>query len=120
MNNDFIKRIQNSEERTKRFWIGVFSAVTMTGVLMLWAAYGALTAAPREVAVVPAAEPEIAVVVESKSEAKSRLALLGEAVSQGFSGLKELLSRDYSFKISDADRNFIYDELSPVPPTNLP
>jgi hypothetical protein len=110
----FLKKIQNAEESTRRFWLIVFSAGAMMMVLGLWLIYMKATVAKVEG---PRNDSELAADSVSKPG-------IGKIFAAGFKNLtaqiKEKISSRNQFNFEKRERNFILEKIEKIPKTKLP
>jgi len=113
---NFVDTVRASDESVKRFWTLTFSAIAIVIVVGLWIAYSALfTLAPR-IEKITSGEPNIA----EEARGAGQLATIFESARGIFRGVKRAADTTNNVKIVPEDRNLIFDELKPIPPTALP
>ncbi len=121
--NNFITRVQNSNEATKRFWVVAFSGTSMLLVLALWLGYLNVAIAP-----IPGpankglANSQQPIVKNGELEKPGFFSIFAAGVKIIFDGAKEkfLTRKDIIIKSPTTEQNFIAENLEPVKPTVLP
>ena len=116
--NAFIQRIQQSDETTKRFWLVVFSAVTMVVVVGLWAVYAKITL-PTTTPI-----PDVSAQIENTdAKAPGFFSIFAAGLKIIYDKVQSLVSAQVAAKhdivIENPDRNFVLEELPAVAPTKL-
>jgi L-ascorbate metabolism protein UlaG (beta-lactamase superfamily) len=124
---NFIRKIQDSDEKTRKRWLIGFSSVTMITVIGLWLVY-------MNVIVEPIDSPEnIAQLVQKEevNEDPGFAEIFGAGFDTITSKLKETVGGALGYignqfgtsneiKIDNSNRNFILDSLDKIPTTPLP
>jgi ATP-dependent Zn protease len=118
MIKNFISKIQQSDETTKRVWLFILSGVAMIIIVSLWVLYLNVTVAKVEG---PAGNTAIA---QNNNTAEidepGFFATFAAGVGIIFDQLKEKLSIKRNIFIENPGRNFVADEVKPIPSTKLP
>ncbi len=113
----FIQKIQNSDEGTKKFWLVVFSAVTMATVIGLWVVYVRVTIP----SLTPTAQAETK--IENRSEAPGFFSIFAAGVKIIYDKAQQVIGRKIATTntiiIENPDLNFSLEGLSTVSPTKL-
>ena len=111
---NFITRIQNSDEATRKRWVVVLSGVTMAAVIALWAVYFNLN-----VARLPAGEAGLPGNAPVNAQASSG-SDFNEVLKNGFRAIMDKIGLKNSVTISNSERNFILEKLEKIPAQKLP
>jgi|GEM_PF-4104101 len=113
----FTEQIRKSDETTKRTWSLFFSAVATLAILGLWGAYASLFSGGAKSAVV-----QLAVNSEAKNQSASQeqVANINKTFGNLIGDIKGATGARRNLRIDLRDRNFIDDDLEPIPPTPLP
>ncbi len=114
----FIQKIQNSDEGTKKFWLVVFSAVSMTAVIGLWLVYVNVTIP----SLAPLAQAENK--IEKKAEAPGFFSIFAAGVKIIYDKVQQVIGREIATTntiiIQNPDINFSLEGVEPIPATKLP
>jgi len=111
----FFQEVQSADQKTKTRWLIVLSGGTMFIILILWVAYFNIVT-PRldgDIAQAPAPAKERTDIGAAISDIKNRFVA-------GFVILKRQLGTRNTIDISNAERNFILEDVEKIPPTQLP
>lgn len=118
MIKNFIDRIQQSDETTKKVWLFILSGIAMIIIVSLWVLYLNITVAKVEG---PAGNAAIA---QNNNAAEidepGFFATFAAGVGIIFDQLKEKLSIKRNIFIENPGRNFIAEEVKEIAPTKLP
>lgn len=113
----FIKKLQNSDEATKKLWLVVLSATTMIIVVGLWLIYTKSTLVRLE----PSTQtPEKSLVQTESNNAVSVKDTLLAGLKLVGSKIKAAASAQNHFTVTPMDKNFVVEDLNPIPKTTLP
>ena len=119
MVHNFILKIQNSDESTKRFWLVALSGISMIVVIAFWLVYMNLT-----VVTVAPSQSDTAIAIEnSRTSAPGFFAIFGAGAKIIYDKVAEIISAQVSAKnnivIENPERNFVLEGLTPISPTKL-
>jgi len=106
---DFIQELQNSDNATKRKWLVILSSFTMGIVVVAWVLWMG--------AVIPGAGREA--IARAEPARPGVLQTLAAGVSVIWSDIESRLFRRETWSV-EGSRDFIADDLAPIPPTPLP
>ncbi len=114
---DFIVRIRNSDERTRKRWLIIFTIPAFALVILLWLLYmGAVIGSKED----GRSAPEEVGFFETLGVG---FRVVGERIGRGAERVREFLRERLSgptISIDAAERNFIAEIVEVVPPTPLP
>src|SRR3989344_218187 len=114
---EFILRIQNSDEQTKKFWLVVFSAVTMVSVVGMWVMYVKVTFP----SITPA--PETAEIVSAKVESPGFFSVFAAGLKIIYDGVSKIVAHEVATKnnivIENPKQNFSLEGIPTISPTKL-
>ena len=113
MVQNFIAKIQNSDEATKKFWLVALSGLSMLVVISGWTIYIDKTVANVDT---PAKEQ----IVQKGAEAPGFFAIFGAGVKTIFDAAKNKLSVSNNIVIENTERNFMAEGVESVKATKLP
>ncbi len=123
---NFINKLQNSNETTKKLWLFILSGVSMMIVISFWVLYmdktvanvSGLNNSPS------IAKSDSAVVQDTdktdKYETPGFFAIFSAGVKTIFDIVKDKLAIRNNIVIENPERNFVAQEVEPVPATELP
>ncbi len=120
--SEFFRKIRSSSESVRRRWLIVFTSGSIVAVIGLWLIYMNALVEPviqRETVVMASAEE--AGVADTfaagiKTIARGGAALVGGALES----LREVINASRTVTVDRAERNFIIEDLEPIPETQLP
>jgi len=136
----FIRKLQRSDEKTKKQWFLGTTSVIMVLVLLLWVVYLNLTIPSVAGPVISTSTPSLAFKPELKREnvepsifetfakgvsvigndLKQKYEVFSEAVTKSLNSLKSKFEKKNSMSIQGANLNFTFQGLDKIPPTPLP
>ncbi len=118
---NFILKIQNSDEATRKFWLFVFSGISMAVVVALWLVYVNLTVARVAPPAGPASGSELAAVPEKAELGQPGFfEIFGAGVKIIFDKIAGKVNVPRTFIIENQAKNFIAEDVEPIAPTKLP
>lgn len=125
---NFIVKVRNSDETTKKFWVVLFSVISMFFVVSIWLAYINVT-----IARVPGPsklttnDPSFAKATEGKQamdgqelEKPGFFSIFAAGTKIIFDSLKARLAVKNDIVITKQEVNFVAEGLEPVKPATLP
>jgi hypothetical protein len=112
--SEITREVQGYDEGSKRFWALVLSAISMVAVLGLWGLYGYLFGSRSEQLIARSSERT------DQTESSNQLASVSESVRGVIEEFRGVAATRRNLRIDAEDRNFIYDDLEPIPITSLP
>ena len=118
MIKNFILKVQNSDDTTKRFWLFLLSGVTMAAVLGLWLGYVNLTLA--RVAPPSAPTPSVEIAQETEIGGPGFFTIFSAGVKIIYDKIAEQVAVKHSIIIENPQRNFALEGLPAIPTTKLP
>ncbi len=119
---NFVAKVRNSNEATKRFWVFLFSGISMLFVVSLWMAYANLTIArvpgPNNQQIANSQQP----IVTSGDEIQKPgfFAIFTAGTKIIFDALKARLAVKNDIVINKQEVNFVAEDIEPVKGTKLP
>jgi hypothetical protein len=117
----FIVKIQNSDESVRTRWLFVLSGTSMAIVVALWIGYINLIVTPPTAPAAAAAEDENPGFADiMRAGATVIKGALAEKSSAYTRYIRMKIGQKNTVTIEGSERNFILDELEPVPPASLP
>ena len=114
----FIKKLQQSDEPTKKVWLFVFSGVAMVAIVTLWFFYAKTGLVQK-----PSAgnQPLVQTVSKKNSDAERNWkSTLTAFLKTAADGLSNVLSQKNNFTISNSQRNFVLENAPSVAKNQLP
>lgn len=121
MLKNFIVKLQNSDDAIKKVWLVVLSGVTMVIVISLWMVYlNSSLITKVGPSANPVAQKETAPTKKIESDEPGFLAIFGAGVKTIFDQVKTKFLSVKNIVIESPERNFVAEEVEPIPPTKLP
>lgn len=119
----FVKKVQNSDETTKKLWVLVCSAISMMLVVSLWMAYSNIT-----IARIPGPTSNKQLTTTQKQltdnqngiEKPGFFAIFTAGTKIIFDALKARLSVKHDIVIQKQEVNFMAEDIEPVKGAKLP
>lgn len=121
--HNFITRVQNSNEATKRFWVVAFSGTSMLLVLALWLGYLNVAIAPIPGPIQASGTRQRALVTsgsEATIEKPGFFAVFAAGVKIIFDGAKEKFLTKKDIIIKSPEQNFVAENIEPITGARLP
>lgn len=135
----FVRKIQRSDEKTKKRWFVGTTIAAMVFILIFWVIYQNITipsvAGPEN----PTNIPQVVLKPEQKvdtgpsffetfgnglsivgGDLKQKYDAFSEAITNGLNSLKSRFEKTNTMSIQGADLNFAFQGLEKIPPTPLP
>lgn len=113
---NFITKIQNSDETTKKIWLVILSGTTMTIVVALWLIN-------LNVNIKTVGETEKKNSMETVSENQKEIGQLKEIFSAGLKTITEKIKEKASVQkeiyLQASEQNFILESLEKIPKTSI-
>lgn len=110
MIKNFIGKLQNSDEGTKKIWLVILSGLTMAIVVAFWASSLNLSFS----------KPEKTAAAKIENDAPGFFAIFSSGAKTIYDQIREKLSSKNSIVIENPERNFIAETVEPVEATELP
>lgn len=119
MTKNFILKIRNSDDATKKLWLVVLSGATMAIVIALWVVYQNLSIAKVDYPKSPEVK-EIAVATKNnESDGPGFFAIFGAGLKNIYDQIKAKLSLKNNIIIENRPLTFISKNVEPIKPTKL-
>ncbi len=120
---NFVAKVRNSDESTKRFWVFLCSGISMLFVVALWMAYANIN-----IASVPGPNGKQLTTTQGQQLTNDQqeidkpgfFAIFGAGTKIIFDALKERLAVKHDIVIQKQEINFVAEGLEPVKGTKLP
>ena len=121
MFKDFINKVRASDEKTKKFWVFIFSGFTMAIIAGLWAFYLDVSVAR----VNPMGETQVAAMPDGRqvTDGSGFFATLSSSFGNFWEQVKKIgapLAKKNTIVIENDQKNFLPKDLEPLPITKLP
>ena len=116
----FIKKLRQADEATKKVWLFVFSGIAMIVVVTLWFFYAKNGLLNGQTGLVQ--NPPLAQSVSKKNNdaGLSFKSTLTAFIKTASDGLSNVFSQKNNFTISNSQRNFVLENMPELPKTSLP
>lgn len=121
MFRNFVRKLQNSSDNTKKIWLTILSGLTMAIVLAFWMMYVNLSI-PRVSSVTPSlpSQQEKVLAKKVEDEAPGFFAIFSAGLKVIFDQIKERLAASKDIVVENLERNFVVEGVEPIPSTKLP
>jgi hypothetical protein len=108
-----VKKLQNSSETARKFWLVVLSAAAMIIILGLWVLYinGNI------IKVIPVVENDSP---EPADKKPGIFATFSAGLQTLTAQIKDKISAPNSWSFQKQEQNFLSEKVRPIPPTKLP
>ncbi|MDO8466981.1 MAG: hypothetical protein Q7S83_02460 [bacterium] len=118
---NFVAKVRNSDDTTKKFWVLLCSVISMFFVVSLWLAYINVSIAriPGPTSSRSLAGVSAPVEVEEELENPGFFSIFAAGTKIIFDALKERLAVKNDIVISKQEVNFVAEGIEPVKPTVL-
>ncbi len=118
----FVKKVQNSDEATKKFWVFICSAIVMLFVVSLWVAYSNITIAkiPGPINQQLATSQQPIVGNGEEIQKPGFFAIFGAGTKIIFDALKARLEVKHDIVIQKQEVNFVPADIEPIKGARLP
>lgn len=118
---NYITKVQQSDESTKKRWVTVCTAITMITVISLWSFYFKSSVQTLNLPENPTPIAQEASVLSTFSIGGKIIAQkIGGAISNGIAQIKSLTKETRSVTLQTATINFVLEELPIISPKSLP